>query len=270
MILLSCALFAISGVDAYAITIPVSADNAQYVEDVLKQTNVKIKKGSDTSTVNTTITVRSKDRTKESAGGETLMSYSGGVLTFDENAFTRANEKDAKKALGAFVDELKVSNVTYDMQQDIMSQIQESHKDVAAIMIPLIFDNATGDIFTAYRWLSPFLDVVQLVFGIAAIVIIFWVVFTTAIDLFFMSFPVWRGKLKDDAKPWGVSYDAIKTVNEIEKQLGEGDYQNVYFMYFKRRTWTYIILSICVLFLIVGGLGDVIAWVLGLGSGVVG
>lgn len=273
VILLILSLMMLLSITVFAEPIPIliTNDNTTALENAFDRAELEIE-GSN-SNKNRVIEVVSKRDDGVNSGKEKLLTYKSGSLEFSPEAFKNANNKKAKAAMTVFINELKDSAVDLDMQQEIMSTIQESDNDVAAVMIPLIFDESKADLYTAYKWLYPFLSIVRILFGIGAIGIIFLLVGSTIIDLVYIGLPVWREQQAENGKsknPFGVSYEAIKTVKEIELSTTEGNYQNAYLLYFKRRALTYIVLAICLLYLIVGELGGLISWILSLASGVVG
>ena len=267
MMLLSITVFA-------ATDITITSDNKSEFENVFKGVEEAVE--SSTSATDYKVSVNMKEKSSTGATSEVLIQYdtTSGKLTFNEEVFRRANQKEAKKIMSALINQIKDSSLPLDMQQDIMSQIQESDNDVAAIMIPLIFDESRADLFTAYKWLYPFLQILRVVFGIGAVAIVLLLIGSTIMDLVYIGLPVWREQQAEKGKgsknPFGVSYEAIKTVTEVEKNLGDGGYQNAYLLYLKRRALTYIVLAVCLLYLIVGELGGLISWILSLASGVVG
>src|SRR5690606_7399930 len=133
-----------------------------------------------------------------------------------------------------------------------------------------------ADLYTAMKWIAPLLPIVRVIFGIGALLITLLLIGTTIVDMAFIGLPIAREQLqtRQDEKGGGkipfVSSDAVSVVRDVESSLESSrSYKNVYLLYFKRRVLTYIILSICLLYLVVGELGGLIAWLLKLGSGVV-
>ncbi len=256
----------------FAVPINITHDNAVIFDAVFKEAEKAVE--SDPATHDGSIQVASKD-SASTTGKEIIMKWdnSNNKFEFYQDAFKKSNQKQAKNALKAFINELKDSSLTLDTQQDIMTQIQESDSDVAAIMIPMIFDESKADLFTAYKWLYPLLSILRVVFGIGSILIILLLFGSTIMDLVYIGLPVWRESQAEKSgskNPFGVSYEAMKTVKEVEKNMGEGSYQNAYVLYFKRRALTYVVLAICLLYLIVGEIGGLVTWVLDLASGIVG
>lgn len=198
-----------------------------------------------------------------------------GIL-INKSAWSNAKDKDITKAMRLFVDALGQQDCSKDALQSFMNNLQESDTSVGSVMLPLIFESTKGDMYQAYKITSPFLEILSIVLGVGAVILILLLLFSTVMDLAYIGLPVWReaqaSKDGGNKNPFGVSYEALTTVKEVEKGLGGGDggYRNAYLLYFKRRALTYIILAICIFYLICGGLSGIIGFVLSLVSGITG
>ena len=249
-------------------TIPISANDKGDIEAAIKEASEA--NGTESSSTSEVV-IKSTDKNADGTKTAKIFKYNGeNSIVFDEKEFKRANQKEARKALFAFVNSLKESSISADTQQEIMNEIQESDSDVAAMMLPMVFDNTKADIFTAYKWLAPFMSVIRVFFGLGSVVIIIMVISSTIFDLAYIGLPVWRETQDEKSggkKPFGVSHEALSTVREVEKNLEV--YKNAYVMYLKRRATTYIVLSIALLWLIAGEMSGLIGWVLSLASGIV-
>lgn len=207
---------------------------------------------------------------------ETLLRVEDGKITVNPPAFKSCKDSDVSKAMKLFVDGLTNSGGNPDTIQQIMRDIQDTDTSVSAVMLPLIFQSTKGDMYQAYKITSPFLNILSIVLGVGAVILILLLLFSTVMDLAYIGLPVWReaqqGKDGGKKHPFGVSYEALTTVTEVEKGLGGGDgsYRNAYILYFRRRALTYIILAICIMYLICGGLSGIIGFVLSLVSGITG
>lgn len=205
-----------------------------------------------------------------------IMEVEGTQLSINKTQWSKANKKDVNKAMRAFIDHLDTQGFSDDAMQSFMSNVQSSDNSVSSVMLPLIFEKTQGDMYQAYKITSPFLDILSVVLGVGAVILILLLLFSTVMDLAYIGLPVWReaqaGKDGGKKNPFGVSYEAILTVEEVEKGIGGGDagYKNAYLLYFKRRALTYIILAICIMYLICGGLSGIISFVLTLVSGITG
>lgn len=201
-----------------------------------------------------------------------------GTISVNVSSFKNAKQSDVTKAMRAFTDAISnIEGANADTVQQIMNDLQEIDSSVASIMLPLIFESTKGDMFSAYKITSPFLNIFSVVLGVGAVCLIILLFGSTVIDLAYIGLPVWReaqaNKEGGNKHPFGVSYEALRTVNEIEQGFGGsggGEYKNAYLLYFKRRALTYIILAICIMYLICGGLSGIIGWVLSLVTGITG
>lgn len=205
-----------------------------------------------------------------------LLTVGTNQIIINPKAFKEAKNNDVINAMRKFTDSISDLGADDDTVQQIMTDIQDTDPSVSSIMLPLIFKETRGDMYQAYKITSPFLEILSVVLGVGAVILILLLLFSTVMDMAYIGLPVWREAQasKDGGKknPFGVSYEAILTVEEVEKGIGGGDagYKNAYLLYFKRRALTYIILAICIMYLICGGLSGIIGFVLQLVSGITG
>lgn len=212
--------------------------------------------------------------------GETIniLQVSTNEIKINSLAFKNySSNKELTKAMKIFVDALSKTDANADVKQQIMADMQDIDSSVSSIMLPLIFQSTKGDMYQAYKITSPFLNLLSIVLGVGAVILILLLLFSTVMDLAYIGLPVWREAQQSkngnsNKNPFGVSYEALTTVKEVEKGLGGGDggYRNAYLLYFRRRALTYIILAICIMYLICGGLSGIIGFVLSLVSGITG
>ncbi len=196
------------------------------------------------------------------------------VMYINMDTWGDASSSDVSKVMQTFVDELSDIDFNSDAVTEFMNNFQETDATVASVMLPMIFASTKGNLYEAYVIMGPALDMLSIVLGVGAVILIILTVGSSVIDMAYIGLPMWReaqqGEGKDK-KAFGVSYEAETTVKEIEKGIGgDGQYRNAYVLYFKRRALTYIVLSICILYLITGGLSGIIAFILNVVSGITG
>lgn len=249
---------------AFAADINIPSTDAKAVEDIITKLNTDKRLD---------VELKPNATTQDTK----LIKVNGTKITFNEEAFNEATEKSKKAALKAFVKELQNSSVSEQSQQKIIDDMSLADSNVSRMLIPLVMDSTSADIYTAMRWLGPILPIVRVIFGVGAICISLFLIGSTIVDLCFIGLPIAREGLQNRGENKGggrvpfVSSDAVSVIKETESSLdSSGGYKNAYLVYFKRRVLTYIILSICLLYLVVGELGGLIAWILSLGDGVVG
>lgn len=250
-------------------TIPLNTNDSVEVQKIVENLSKSLNKESGDTTK---VSIKTKASNAEGARVVVLEykdSGTGKTLEFYQDDFVNADQKEAKKVLEGLVEGLRTSSISKNTQQNIMTAIQESDSKVASMMVPLIFDNSQADLFSAYKILQPFFRVLSVLLGIGAYIIIIMLLASTVIDLLYIGLPVFREKADEKEKkhPFGVSYEALTTVKEVEAGLSESNYRNAYILYFKRRALSYIVLGICILYLIAGQLGGIITFVLNLVSG---
>lgn len=203
---------------------------------------------------------------------EVLAVHKEGTFEIDKDVWNDAKKDDVSKVMQLFVNNLS-ENGDVDAVNEFMGYFQEADSSISQIMLTMSFGTTKADLYQAYKIMKPFLDILNVILGIGCVLLILLLLFSTVMDLAYIGLPVWREAQSKDGKknPFGVSFEALKTVEEIEKGLGGGDsgYRNAYLLYFKRRALTYIILAICVMYLICGGISGLIGFVLNLVGGIV-
>lgn len=206
---------------------------------------------------------------------DVLISYDNSQkVTFNTDTFKYATDKSRREALSKFIKGLQNSDVSPQTQQELIAWMQETDSDVSRMMVPLVIDSTSADLYKASKVLSPILPTVRVIIGVGVFIVAIFLIISTVMDLVFIGLPIaresmesWREKGK--SRIFLVSSDAVATVREVESNLEGGGYRNAVLLYFRRRAVTYIVLSVCLLYLIVGELGGFIDWILRLGSGVV-
>ena len=214
------------------------------------------------------------DKTHKCFG--TKCTDTGGVEVYiNKIKFGSLSDKEQEKAKSEMLNQIVDIGMGTEANQDINDCLQDVDylAFTEAELLTLMFSNTKADLSTAMQWFAPFQGTLGVILGIACIIIIALLLISTGFDLVYIGLPMARvamdGKASegDKERPFGVSYDAVKVVRQAEEDKGGG---NVYFAYFKRRILTYIILAVCILFLISGQIASVIGWLLDLVSGMGG
>ena len=216
----------------------------------------------------------------QKAGGKTGTEKLFSGSNFNASGFEKATSDSREIALKQFVDNIQVSGMSDQSQQRVFDQMQSSNKEINRVLVPMVMDSTSADLYSAMRVVAPFLPAVRIAFGVGAILITLLLVGSTIVDLVFIGLPVAReamSKGKDGggggSKPSFVTADAQSVINETESNVGSSGggngYKNAYILYFKRRAITYIVLAFILLYLVVGELGGLISWLMSLGDGIV-
>lgn len=211
--------------------------------------------------------------------GSSTTGYTEFEIMYDPDTFNSLDPDEQQKANEEVINTIN----DWNMSQEARAQVQKKFTDAEELgmtdsqLLTLMFAETKADLSTAMKWFGPFQGTVGLILGIGVVIIMVLLIASTVFDLVYIGLPMARNALDGKAesngqpKPFGVSYDAVKVVQNHEGggQGGQGGSNgNIYFDYLKRRVITYIILAVCILYLISGQLSSVIGWLLDLVSGV--
>ncbi|KIL39544.1 hypothetical protein SD70_19260 [Gordoniibacillus kamchatkensis] len=186
-----------------------------------------------------------------------------GVIAFNRLAFSEATRTSKNRAVEEFVSEVKASKLSLQTQQYLFDRISDGDSDMSRMLIPLVSTTTSADLFTAFGWINPAVPIIRGVLGVVTFVLTLFWTFSTIADLLFIGLPWAREKVYNGGKIWFVSADAKFVIREIETSLGNDEgYKNGYLLYFKRRVFAYIVLALCISYIVLGGLGDIISAIL--------
>lgn len=200
-----------------------------------------------------------------------VIGWTGSQIEFYYTNYENSDKNARVNALKYFSNALKDKDVSTTCRQNIADCFKDGSSETNNQLIGLAMDSTTADIFTALKWLAPILQFMRIIIGVGAIVIVILLIASTVMDCVYIGLPMWReqqaNKDGGSGKPFGVSMEALSTVKEVESNIEGGKYKNAYLVYFRRRALTYIILAICILYLIAGELGGLIQGLLNMVSG---
>lgn len=215
-----------------------------------------------------------------SGGGD-----SKGTLQWDGGqAFSEKPDKERKKEIKAFFNKINKAGLSADATNqitDMLSQVEDGvDVDMSIYLTVHIFSETKGDVVGGMKILSGTLPYINIFIGIGAILLISLLVLSTVIDLACIGLPAIRDYMLAKAdtgegggggtanKPKAITYAAWATINEVEGgESGKGSGKNAYLTYLKKRVFDYLVLGVCIAFLIFGGFANVISAFLEIGSG---
>lgn len=224
------------------------------------------------------------DELSEAAAEVGLTVADNGAISINTDALTDLTESEQKQKMNNFVSALGESGVS--STGAISDAIDEGYSgliDTEILIIATMFDTMQGDLTGALGIIQPFIPLINIVIGVVALLVLALLVLSTVIDLAFIGLPMVREALMaggegGDTKPKALTYACWATINEVEGSLGgsggdsggKGGYKNAYGTYFKKRMWDYVLLGVCLSFLIFGGFSRFITALLGIGNDLVG
>ena len=190
------------------------------------------------------------------------------TIQYNKESWSNAQDAEREKASKELTATINSWGLSSDASQKIYDDLKgEDRLNISdATLLSLIFSETRADLSGAMGIFSPFQGTLGLVLGIGVVLIIIMLLLSTVMDLVYIGIPMVQNALdgKDAKNPFGVSRDAYMLV----KQQGEkNEGGNIYVQYLKKRIVTYIILAICILYLISGQIAGIIGWLLDLVSG---
>lgn len=199
---------------------------------------------------------------------------------FNSDAFAKTESGLQQASLSTLARYLNNSDTKISSadRTKIYNEIKNNCDSATASMIGVLFEDSKADMFSALQLFGPFSGVVGTILGCGVLILVILLLASTVLDLCYIGLPVARNwiNVKSDeksggqgGKPWGITNDAFSVINETEtgNTSSGGKYKNAYALYFKRRVVTYIILSICILYLLSGQIAGLIGWLMSLVSG---
>lgn len=134
-------------------------------------------------------------------------------------------------------------------------------EDVAvSSLVRQLSDDVRADFAGAYSYFKPFGSGLGIILGVLVLAIMAALGLTIVIDLSYITIP-WvqlAFEEKKHEKPWGVSIEAWKAVEEAESKPGS-DYVNPLSVYFRSKSKQMVAISLCLLYLVSGQLYNFIA-----------
>lgn len=215
----------------------------------------------------------------KSFGVYTLSTLAGNKLTisYDTEAFSNLSDKEQSKATSEMLQTVAAWQLDSKSVTKIAEELEKNNTIVftKADAVAILFNNG-ADIMSALTWFMPFQGGFSTVLGVGVIIVICLLLLSTVLDLVYIGLPTARmamnanAESKDKEVPFGISTDALRIVQQ-QTQTGDGKNQgSPYLQYFKKRFLTYIILAVCILYLLSGQIGGLISGLLNLASGITG
>lgn len=208
--------------------------------------------------------------------------YVGNTLyiAMDDTAFNNLSEKDQSRATSEMLQTVSSWQLNSNTVTNLAEKLENSTKVVfsKADAVAILF-NQGADIMGALTWFMPFQGALGLILGVGVIIVMALLLISTVLDLVYIGLPTARMAMSAKAEgqgkeiPFGISTDAYRIVQQSAEtgSGGNGGNQgNPYLQYFKKRFVTYIILAVCILYLLSGQIGGLISGLLNLASGITG
>lgn len=186
-----------------------------------------------------------------------FITYSGGEgktgYYFNREFYMSLPSASKRKVMNEFVESLKNQPMNTADVQVVYNALRDVGDTYVTAEISELLNSSQSNMVGAVSFLKPLTGPIGLILGVLTLLIMIGLVGTTVIDLCCIGIPFLSIK-SDGQKPKLMTNDAFKAVKEATDGNG-----NAYWLYFKRRSVTYVVLLICIIFLLTGKLGNVFA-----------
>lgn len=183
-----------------------------------------------------------------------FLEYSGGEATgyyFNRAFYNSLSNKDKRKVMHEFVAALKSQVVNTADTQVIYNSLKEADDKFINAEVAALLNSSGASMYSAFYYLRPFTSKIGLVLGIITILLILLMLVSTVLDLALLSGLADFLNADMSKRPKFMSLDAYKAL-----KIATDTNSNVYWVYFKRRVWTYVIFAFCIIYLASGKIGD--------------
>ena len=242
------------------------------IEEAIHDVNVKMSKNHREDTVTNNHYIYCKYNGSDLV----VASFDASEDTFTfYNSIEKLSGADRSKIVNIFIQSLSKSEADENLVQSFLGVLSDGDNALSADLLSATFAYVQGDMFYAFKFMEPFLEVMNKILGVAAVLLILILLASTCLDLAYIGLPIFRENVESKSDGKGSSYHIpisheARTSVQMTEQATDGVYKNTYLIYFRRRALSYILLAICIMYLITGGLGNIIGFVLNLVSGITG
>lgn len=176
-------------------------------------------------------------------------------IVFNQDAYDVLSVVQKKEFIKYIVSECKSADCTLNAAQrqqayNFLVSVDDSYINAA---VSDMLNNDNKNLLFAITKMEPVFRYLNLGFAFLVIIILILTAGVTVMDLCYMSLPIFQTMGKDDKKPFIISNEAYKALQQhIETQ------ENIYLLYFKKRFLSLVVIFVCVAIIITGKLGDLV------------
>lgn len=252
------------------IIVDVSGEEKTELNEVFKRTNSSLGLDTDDTTLRamTQRTPRNFSGEVSSDNSNKILEYTGNELVVYTGAIQESNPRDVDKVLNEFFRKLEQSALSRNTKANIGNRLENSSPDIKKAYQNTNFsESANVDVLGGLTVVSRFFSFFSLIMGILSIVTVMLLTVSTVLDIMFIGLPVFRdgiinySKERNKSSVFLISDDAVSVIYEVEKDLEMGT-KNPYLIYLRKRFITYIVFFACLMYLVMGGAGNLVSIVM--------
>lgn len=191
-----------------------------------------------------------------------ILSYEENILTFNNAEYSELDSTERYDYMRTALSGVRESSLNTMNKNKMFNFIADQDTTTSSALRNLQND-AQADVVTATTWLKPFNGIFGTFLGLLTMIIFMFLALSTAIDVAYIALPalrVFMGRRgADGVKPPFVTEAAFSAIRDSETS-SNSEYQDAMVVYFKRRVLHFVIVGICLLYLLSGQIWGVIGF----------
>lgn len=174
------------------------------------------------------------------------------TIKLDTTTYNNLSQKSKQELMEICLVTIQNSSISSTNRNKIYNFISDSDPTVSKLVRQLSSD-VTADFAEAYMWLRPFTSPLSVFLGVLSILIFVLLGLSIVVDIAFIVIPGFQWLLlrsTESKKPPFISIEAWDACKEAESHAGSG--RTPLQAYFKSKVKEYVVLAICLLYLVSG------------------
>lgn len=188
-------------------------------------------------------------------------SSSDGILTFKNSEYYKLSSDERYEYMNTALGAVKDSNLSTMGRSKMFNFIADQDTATTAALRNLQTD-ANANVASATVMFKPFSGIVGTILGIITLLIFIFMTLSVVIDTAYIVLPPARMALEtrsDGEKPPFITYAAHTSVKDAESGT---EYRSAIGVYFRRRLVQFIVIGLCLLYLISGEIWGVVIFLI--------
>lgn len=202
------------------------------------------------------------ERINTTVGGNYILVYTpdDGLFSFSGSRYSVLSTKKKLKFMETALEMVAESQLDARTKNKMYHFIEQQDDKITA-SINFLDKNVNSDFVTAKNVILPFTGPVSTALGVLSLVIFIMLTLSSAIDIAWLVIPLVRLLFKEDknGKPFMITKEAYSS--EVDSNRSDG-YKSALTLYLQRRGKVFIVMGVCLIYLVSGQLYDLIVWII--------
>ena len=202
------------------------------------------------------------ERINTTVGGNYILVYTpdDGLFSFSGSRYSVLSTKKKIKFMETALEMIAESQLDARTKNKMYHFIEQQDDKITA-SINFLDQNVNSDFVTAKNVILPFTGPISTALGVLSLVIFIMLTLSSAIDIAWLVIPIIRVVFKEDknGKPFLITKEAYSS--EVDANRSDW-YKSALTLYLQRRGKVFIVMGVCLIYLVSGQLYDLIVWII--------